>query len=159
MQNRFNDVFESIILEAKSRRKKRSVSKSKVVDKSTKDRKDRAKNVKIKNLKSKKIRGGEAVRHTYVASSSEKSESKSHKCRIDILNKTGNIIDMDCSCSDYQSRYKYHRNKSGVSRWNHDIKPVKDVFNPHTKEAPEKMNKNNDGYACKHILAFVDKKD
>lgn len=157
---RFDQVIEQILLltEKKRKTKRRTIPKSKVTAKSQENRKDRAANVKIAEYKKLTIGGGQMTRHTCEATSAEQSESKKHKCRIDTFNKSGRIDDAACSCSDFQSRFRYYRNKEGIARWE-TVTPIKSIFDPHTKEKPEIMNPHDQGYMCKHLIAFVKKFD
>jgi len=153
----FEDTINNILslLEEKKRRlPKRAVTKRSAVSRSQLNRKKRAREVKIFDYKKQMIGGGQKTRHTCKATSAEKSESDVHDCRIDTINKTKEITDMACSCSDFQSRFRYFRNEEGVARWN-TVKPIKDVFEPHTREFPKIMNPDRKGYACKHLLAFM----
>jgi len=151
--NKFDDFINSLLTEAKHKRPTRTVTKRSTASRSKANRKKRARAVEITNHKKTQIHGGERTRHEANAESAEKSESTKHTVRIDVVNKTKAFKDMSCSCSDFQSRYKYFRNEDGVSKWG-TVEPIKDVFKPHTKQSPDQMNPDNNGYVCKHLLAF-----
>lgn len=152
--SKFQDIINNIDLILEKKRKKRVTNKKTVNKKSKENRKKRAENVKITNHDTSSR--GTFTLHTCNAESAEKTESSSHKCHVTVINKTGDIKDVSCSCSDFQSRYQYHRNKEGISEWG-GVKPFKDIFDPHTREQPDVMNPNNDGYVCKHLIAFINK--
>lgn len=151
---KFDETVGRILLLCEKKRKRRTTTKSKVNKRSQSNRKSRAESVVIKNWKKKRIPSKGVVRHTCDATSSEKSESKTHKCIVDVIDTTGKIDNVSCSCSDFQSRFRYYRNKEGVGSWD-GVKPIKDMFNPHTKEKPKVMNPDDEGYLCKHLIAFV----
>jgi hypothetical protein len=151
---KFDDVVGEILFLCEKKRKRKTTTKSKVDKKSQSNRKARAENVKISEHESKNISTSGVIRHTAEASSKEKSESKIHKCRVDIVKTSGKVDDASCSCSDYQSRFRYYRNKEGVGAWD-TITPIKSIFDPHTKEKPEIMNPDGVGYMCKHLIAFI----
>ena len=139
------------------KRKRPTTTKSKIDSKSKENRKDRAKNVKITNHEITDPRSkGRYERQTCNAESAEKSESTKHTCQVQMVTQSGKIDFVNCSCSDFQSRYQYHRNKEGISEYN-EVTPIKDIFNPHTQKEPTVTNPDNDGYMCKHLIAFVDK--
>ena len=151
---KFDDAVSEILFLCEKKRKRKTTTKGKVVKKSQTNRKKRAKNVEITDYEYKKIPSSGVTRHTCNASSKEKTESKLHKCRVDTVVATGKIDDATCSCSDYQSRFRYYRNKEGVGAWD-TITPIKSIFDPHTREKPEIMNPNGDGYMCKHLISFI----
>lgn len=153
---KFYKELENIELVLEKKRRKKTTSKSIVKRKSQTNRKERAKKVEITNYKVSDPRSkGVLSHHTCNAKSVEQSESKKHTCFIEKVNKTGAFKNVSCSCSDFQSRFQYHRNKEGVSKWD-GVKPIKQLFDPHTREEPKEMNPDNEGYLCKHLIAFVD---
>ena len=150
----FDDIIRGIELLCE---KRKTIPKTKPKNKSTKSRVDRAKNVKVKYLKKKKTDNPHLSEYTFKATSKEQTEAKTHEGSVSIFNKSGRIDNLFCDCSDFASRYHHHRNKEGVSKWDNDIKAKKDIFQPHTRDAPNIMNPNSgDGYACKHLIKAIE---
>lgn len=148
-------ISEIVLLCEKTRR--RTIPKSKIKKRSEKSRKEKAKNVEIDWLGEESKSSGEVTRHTFTASSKEKTEADKHQGFVEVFNKSGRIDNISCDCSDFQASYKTWRNKEGVSGFKEGVKPINDYFDPHTRDNPETMNKDNTGYCCKHLIKAIEK--
>jgi len=155
---KFERLIESFELLTESKNKKtrrRTIPKSKVKESSEEKRKERAKNVTVEFLKSESTGGGQLTKHVFKASSAEKVESDEHEGFVELFNKSGRINDCGCSCSDFQARFAYFDNKSGIHNYD-QIRPKNDMFDPHTRGFPETTNPDNLlGIACKHLIKAV----
>ena len=148
---KFELLIERLELLCEKKRRK-TIPKSKVKERSQENRKDRAKNVTIEWLGEESIQSDEVMRHNFLSSSAEKSESKEHEGFVDVFKKSGRIDNVSCSCADFNSRFAYWRNKEGVTNYKDRVEAKNEIFNPHTKDKPDIMNKDNNGYLCKHLI-------
>jgi hypothetical protein len=155
---KFELLIESLELLCEKKRR-RTIPKSKVKGRSHENRKERAKNVKIRWLEEESIQSGEVSRHRFLASSAEQSESKEHEGFVDLFEKSGRIDNASCSCADFNSRFAFWREKEGVSDSKDRVEAKNDIFNPHTKDKPDIMNKTNKGYLCKHLVKATEELD
>ena len=152
----FQKLLEHLdLLEEKKGSRRKSVPKSKFIDKSEDKRKERAKNVVIVTESAEEVNKN-ITRHLFEVTSAEKSESKTHDVILEMFTKSGRVDSATCSCADFASRFAFYRNKDGINPWNERVEAKNEIFEPHNKEFPIIMNPDDDmGYSCKHIIACI----
>ena len=161
LKTTINEIYD-LLEEERYKKKTYTVKLDTILGLAEDGRLERSKDVEVVRLEESSPRRG-IVRYDFEASSKEKTESDAHIGYIELVERSGNIHSMYCSCSDYQSRhhtYNVENHKIGDYDKGEEIGSMKEYFDPHNKAKPVVMNPDGeDGYAlgmaCKHILATL----